>query len=359
MSRLDLMIMKAFLPALLVGTMFFVLILQLVDLFANLVQYLNLELPIETILLIQALFIPRGALYALPIATLFAASLTLGSLYSSNELISVFAAGIPLVRFIAPLMVVGALLSGLYFVLEDTVAIPSDRLRAEMQQEIMQIGRSFSGSNVTILSEGQRVIYFADYYNDVTESLNGVVVLEFGEDGQFARRIDADWAQWDGEAWVFHRSRVFTWDEGGEDLLLQERARFTDPSLREPPATFGRSMRHVSEMTRAQAWEHVLSLRQAGIPFRAALTSYYERYTFALTPLIVVALSSAIGGRFKRNILLMSLLVSLSLAVAYYVTGMITGLLAQSGAIPPLLGASAPVLLFMAATGVLLRSSRT
>ncbi|TVR00576.1 MAG: YjgP/YjgQ family permease [Spirochaetaceae bacterium] len=359
MRRLDRMIIHAFVPALVVGTMFFVLILQLVDLFANLVQYLNLELPLETIVLVQALFIPRGALYALPIATLFAASLTLGQLYSSNELISVFAAGIPLVRFIAPLAVVGVILSGLFFVVEDVIAIPADRLRAEIQQEVMQIGRTFSGSNVTILSEGQRVIYFADYYNDVTESLNGVVVLEVDADGRLVRRIDADWAQWDGEAWVFHRARLFFWDEIVEDVVLEDRVRFTDATLREPPATFGRSMRHVSELTRAQAWEHIASLRQAGIPFRAALTAYYERYTFALTPLVVVALSSAIGGRFKRNILLMSLLVSLALAVAYYVTGMITGLLAQSGAIPPLLGASAPVLLFLAATVVLFRSSRT
>ena len=359
MRRLDLMLVRTFFPVLLIGTLFFVLILQLVDLFANLVQYLNLELPLETILYLQALYIPRGVLYALPIATLFAASFTLGILYSNNELISVFAAGIPLSRFVMPLLVIGGLLSWLFFVVEDAVAVPADGLRAEMQEQVMQIGRSFSGSNVTILADGQRIIYFADYYNDVTESLNGVVVLELEDDGSLRRRIDADWAQWDGVVWLFHHARVFSRTDDGLDLMMEEQARFSDPVFREPAETFGRSLRPVAEMTRSQARDHIVSLRRAGVPFRAALTAYYERYTFALTPLIVVALSSAIGGRFKRNILLMSLLVSLCLAVAYYVTSMVTGLMAQAGTIPPVLGASLPILLFAAATVGLFSTSRT
>ncbi len=72
-----------------------------------------------------------------------------------------------------------------------------------------------------------------------------------------------------------------------------------------------------------------------------------------------MGLCSAIGGRFKRNIVLMSLLVSLCLAVLYYVTGMVTGLMAQSGTIAPLAGAWTPIVVFLVATVVLFRYSRT
>lgn len=359
MRRLDRMLVRGFIPLLVISLVFFVLLLQLVELFGNIVQYLNMETPLREILAVQLLFVPRGVLYALPIATLFAGSLALGILYGNNELISVFAAGISLYRFVVPLVVIGALLSVGAFVFEDRVAIPADRRRAEVSDAVLQIGRTYSGSNVTVLAEGRRVVYYADYYNDVTRSLNGVVVLQLGAAGELVQRIDADVALWEDGRWLFHRARVFEWDDEGEALLVRELQRFSDDRFNELPATFARGLRKIEEMDRSEAREHIASLQRAGLPYRGALTSYYERFSFALTPLVVVALSSAIGGRFKRNILLMSLLTSLCLAVLYYVTGMVTGLMAQSGIVAPVVGAWAPIILFLTLTIGLFRYSRT
>ena len=359
MRRLDVMLVAGFLPLLAVSLVFFVLMLQLIDLFGNIVQYLNMEVPASAVVAVQLLYLPRGVLYALPIATLFAGSLSLSILYSNNELISVFAAGVSLYRFVVPLMVIGAVLSVGAFVFEDRVAIAADQRRGQLSEELLQLGRSYSGSNVTVLAEQRRVVYYADYYNDLTQSLNGVVVLELNAAGGLTRRIDADWAQWQDDRWVFHRVRTYHWDESARDLSVQVSERFSSERFDEPPSTFGRGLRDVAQMTRSEARDHIVSLRRAGLPFRAALTNYYERFSFSLTPLVVMGLCSAIGGRFKRNILLMSLLVSLCLAVLYYVTGMVTGLMAQSGTIAPLTGAWTPIVVFVVATVVLFRYSRT
>ncbi|TVQ39842.1 MAG: YjgP/YjgQ family permease [Spirochaetaceae bacterium] len=359
MKRLDLMLVRGFLPLLVISLLFFVLMLQLIELFGNIVQYLNMEVPAAAVVSVQLLYVPRGILYALPIATLFAGSLALSILYSNNELISVFAAGVSLYRFVAPLLVIGALLSVGALFFEERVAVPADQQRASLSEELLQLGRTYSGSNVTVLSQQRRVVYYADYYNDVTQSLNGVVVLELSANGGLLRRIDADWAQWEEDRWVFHRVRSYEWDQTGRDLVARQAQRFSAPRFDEPPATFGRGLRDVDQMSLAEARDHVISLRRAGLPYRSALTSYHERFSFALTPLVVAGLCSAIGGRFKRNILLMSLLVSLCLAVLYYVTGMVTGLMAQSGIVAPVVGAWTPILLFVVSTLVLFRYSRT
>jgi lipopolysaccharide export system permease protein len=65
------------------------------------------------------------------------------------------------------------------------------------------------------------------------------------------------------------------------------------------------------------------------------------------------------GGRFKKNILLMSLLSSLGSAVVFYVTEMITMMMAKLGYIPPIVGAWFPVVLFVAVGVFLLRSAKT
>ncbi|MFW5844538.1 MAG: LptF/LptG family permease, partial [Spirochaetota bacterium] len=92
-SVFDWMVLKSFFPVFFAALLFFVLIIQLVDLFANLVRYLSLEVPLLSIARVQFLYLPKSVSFALPVALLFAVAFTLGQLYSNNELISVFAAG--------------------------------------------------------------------------------------------------------------------------------------------------------------------------------------------------------------------------------------------------------------------------
>jgi lipopolysaccharide export system permease protein len=70
-------------------------------------------------------------------------------------------------------------------------------------------------------------------------------------------------------------------------------------------------------------------------------------------------LSVSMGGRFRKNILLMSLLASLSTAVVFYVTEMITMMMAKLGYIPPIIGAWFPVFTFIIVGLFLLKSART
>jgi lipopolysaccharide export system permease protein len=118
-------------------------------------------------------------------------------------------------------------------------------------------------------------------------------------------------------------------------------------------------VRDVEEMRIAEAREWIRGLETSGLPFRAPLTDFYERFSFAFTPLVVALIASGVGGRFKKNILLYSLLIALGLSVAYYVTQMISGILAGLGYIAPALGAWLGVGLFAAAGILLLRHART
>jgi lipopolysaccharide export system permease protein len=65
------------------------------------------------------------------------------------------------------------------------------------------------------------------------------------------------------------------------------------------------------------------------------------------------------GGRFKKNILLMSLLASLIAAVIFYVSEMISMMMARLGYIPPLMGAWFPVFVFIVLGILLLRHAKT
>jgi lipopolysaccharide export system permease protein len=356
------LVLRSFFPVFFLGIAFFVLIIQLVDLFGNLVRYLNLEIPLVDILRVQLLFLPRAISFALPIALLFAVGHTLGTLYSNNELIAVFGSGYPLHRFVAPVWIVGLLLSVFSFFFQEYVVIDTLREKNELSRSLLNITRSFSNTDVTIRSPGGRIIYSAEYFNDVNEQLSRVILIERDANGAFTRRIDANVGEWNGTNWVWRNGIRYTADRDDTGTVRIEAERFTiidEPRFDIAPRSFQRSARSVDEMRFPEARAWVRALQTAGQPYRVALTDYYSRFSLSLTPFIVVFLSSSLGGRFRKNILLMSLLVSLLAAVVYYVTGMVAGIVAGDGLIPPFIGAWIGVALFSVIGALLFRSART
>lgn len=357
------LLLRGFFPVFILGLAMFVLIIQLVDLFANLVRYLNLEVPVADIVRVQLLFMPRAIAYALPVALLFAVGFTLGTLYANNELIAVFGSGYPLHRFVSPLWVIGILLSVVSFFFQEYVVIDTFREKNEMSRQLLNITRSFSNTNVTVRNPGGRIIYSAEYFNDVNQQLSRVIVIERDDAGRFLRRIDANIGEWNGTNWVWRNGTQYELETHGDDtpdsIVASPFAEIDEERFSVLPMNFQRSARSVDEMRFTEAREWINGLRSAGQPYRAALTDYYSRFSLALTPFIVIFLSSSLGGRFRKNIMLMSLLLSLLAAVVYYVTGMIAGIIAGDGLIPPLVGAWIGVVLFGAIGVILFRSART
>ncbi len=353
------MVLRTFLPVLALALVFFILILQLVDLFTNLWRYLSYNVGMLQIAYVALLYLPKCVSYAIPVALLFAVSFTLGSYYTNNELISVFGSGISLHRFVLPFLFIGLALSiGGYF-FDQYVVIETYKEKNTTMQRLLNQKASLSNTNITVLSQNGFVIYHADYYNDDNKALSNVIVIIRNDDGSFSKRIDAEWGEWRDSRWVLHNCRVFnklTTDYHVIDEIVET---YTDPLLYEAPLTFQKTTRNVDEMKTEEALEWINSLKRAGLPYKGSLTEYYKRFAFAMTPLIVAFISSALGSRFKKNILLMSLLLSLVLSVMYYVTQMVTILLAKLGYIHPVAGAWTGSIFFVLIGIGLLNRART
>jgi lipopolysaccharide export system permease protein len=357
MNTIQRMLLRSFLLLLGIALLFFVLLVELFDLFSNLWRYLAQDTGILAILHISWLYLPKCLSYALAPALLFACAYALGLLYKDNELIAILGSGISLHRLLTPLLVLGLLLSLGSFWFEEGLVIESLRLKNQLYRATVKLELPLSRSNVTVTSADGRIIYQADFYDDKKQSLTGVLILRRDQAGRLEARVDAERAAWNGANWLMQNARQFAW-EG--DMLRESRiGQLDDQSLSEPPATFRKSTRRVEEMSALQARDFVSQLRRAGLPFREALTGYYRKYFVAFNPLIVMLIASGVGGRFRKNVLLLSLLSALVLSVVYYVGQMITMILAKNALIPPLAGAALSFLVFLAAGLVILRTART
>lgn len=352
------MVLKDFFPVLLVSLIFFVMVLQLLDIFANLWKYLNNDVPMTQILKISMLYIPKCVSFVLPVSVLFSVSYILGNYFQNNELIAILNSGISLRQFVLPLIVLSLIMATASFFFEDRLVIPSFRLKRTLADEAMGESDSLNQSRVTLISGEEHFIYHADYYNDQLKSLSRPMVIERNPQGMLIKRIDADSARWVDDHWEFRNVRVYS--NFDQEIPSMEQINFyQDPRLNEPPDTFQKKDGDVAEMTLRESRVWIQSLRKAGLPYKKEMTDYYSKYSFPMTIFIVTLLSCALGSRFRKNILLMSLLVSLGLSVLYYILGMVMSLMATYGYIPPMTGAWLGFLIFLSLGILLFRKART
>ncbi len=336
---------------------FFVFILELGDLFGNLWKYMSLNVPVLAILKVMLLYIPTCLVWALPIALLFAISFALGNLYASNELVAIFGTGISLGRFSFPLLIVAALFSVGSFFFSDFIALPAYRAKKTLVSTLLNQNPGLSNSDVTVLSKRGSVVYHASFYDDSSRSLSGLNIIERNPEGQPIARTEASSAQWQEEKWLLLRVRRFALESG----IWSETdfGTYSNPSFDESPQSFRNQNLDLAELSVAELGDRASFQTAAGLPFAATVAERHRRLAFSFAPLIVALLSVSIGGRYRKNVLLMSLLVSLAVSTAYYVFQMVTILLAKTGVLDPALGAWSPLIVFAFFAAVLYRLART
>jgi lipopolysaccharide export system permease protein len=352
---LDRYLVRQFMPIFVVAVAMFMLLLSLIDLFANLVRYLNYEVPFSEIMRISLFYLPKRFSYALPISLLFASAYTLGDLYARNELTSIFSSGIPFWRFSLPLVFIGLFASFLWFFFDDNVVIPTLRVKNELSRRFLRQQISESSSDIVIKARQGQLIYSVDYYDNTAKVLNGISIVEQDERGNFVSLIRSQRAVWTGEYWDFVDPIIYYW---GGTILRSGPLPPTD-AYREQPDTFRRHTVKAEELPAMQVRLLVQDLKAAGLPFIEAQADFYHRFSFATVSLIVMILSISMGGKFRKNILLMSLLASLSAAVIFYVMEMITMMMARLNYIPTVIGAWFPVIVFIIIGLLLLRGAKT
>jgi lipopolysaccharide export system permease protein len=352
---LDRYLTKQFFPIFCVAVSMFVFLLALIDLFANIFRYLNYQVPVTEILRISLFYLPKCLSYALPISLLFASAYTLGDMYARNELVSIFSSGIPFWRFSLPLVVIGILASLFAFCFEDILVIPTLRIKNSLSRQYLRQERQASDSDVVIKTRGGGLIYSVDYFDYQALVLNGVSIVEQDSAGAFISLVRSPRAVWTGEYWLLSNPIIYEWS--GD--MLRARPLEETSVYREQPDTFRRNAVDVEDLRVRDAHLLVGDLKAAGLPFIRALSDYYHRFSFSTVSLVVMVLSISMGGRFRKNILLMSLLASLSVAVVFYVMEMISMMMARLGYIPPLAGAWFPVGTFIVIGGLLLSSAKT
>jgi lipopolysaccharide export system permease protein len=283
---------------------------------------------------------------------LLGAIFSMGVMARRNELTAFISSGLSLVRIAAPIFVAAVIVSVFSTWFNDRVVTRASRLARDVKRHEIE-GKPRSDptlkENFHYLGEGGSV-YLARRYNDVSKTLQDVVVQQFDRN-TLVRRIDAKSARWIDGQWVFASGfeRVFEADT--------ERVRAFDelvvPEVIEKPDDFAKREVEVENMNFDELKTHIAKVRRSGGTVERYLTDLYFKFSYPLAGSIFVLLGVALSSAKRKQSVATGFGLTLLISFVYYGVLRVGQTLGYNGLLPPPLGAQLGNLVFLA-VGVIL-----
>jgi lipopolysaccharide export LptBFGC system permease protein LptF len=250
------------------------------------------------------------------------------------------------------------------FLLQERVVAYSKR-RAESLRHVIRGGspQTFDVVNRKWLVSREGDIYNYLFYDPRRQELNGLSVFRFEpKTPRLATRTYVSQAAyspdpegrgtWRGSVgWA----RAFT--PAGETRAF---ATFPGRTLRlEPPDYFATEVPEAELMTYGQLRRYIEDLRASGVNVTPQVVQQHRKLAFPLVALIMTLIAVPFATTTGRRGALYGIAVGIVLAVAYWVATNAFGALGSAGALPPVLAAWAPNLIFGAGAVYMLLTVRT
>ncbi|MBP7779013.1 MAG: LPS export ABC transporter permease LptF [Acidobacteria bacterium] len=306
---------------------------------------------------------PQFLYYIIALAVLMAAVVTIGALTKSSELIVMRACGISLYRTAVPLLVAALVASGALFGLEEFVLGPANRKAAELNYIIRgQTPRTFDVLNRKWLTGEDGRLYHYQFYNSKDRELNGLTVLAFasGDEGLVRERVYAAVAVAADTSTSTWQARKGWTREFAADASVATYQRFETQALTlESPDTFVTEAPPPSQMNYLQLKRYVAELRASGYDVREDEVALYRKVAFPFVTLVMTLIGVPFAVTTGRRGALYGVGVGIVLALTYWTMISVFAAFGAGGAMPTLLAAWAPNLLFGAGAVYLLLTVRT
>lgn len=310
-------------------------------LIGNLLRFAELVIakgvsPLDLLRLLLYL-VPYLLIFTIPMASLLALVLAFGRLSSDYELIAIRASGVSPARFIAPLLVVGVLLSGLVLVINDWV-VPESHLAFRRQLKVIGVKQP-----TAYLEAGTFIKDFPPYvifvYNVQGQKLQGVRIYEPQPNGP-TRTIIADWGEFarlPGKHDVslkLHDGTVDEWDLQHPGSFYKVAFTLYTMNLRSGQGDPERLGRKLKELRFTELVAEGKKLNAENIETLPVALELHRRIASSFAPIVFVIAGLIFGLRQHHHDKLATFIWALGIFITYYLATLGMNALALQGWLP-------------------------
>ena len=327
-----------------VTLLIFAMILAAVELFSKMDQIMHSSVPVPSLLEYILLGLPEYTMMVASIAFLFSVTYFLSTLTANNEMIPILNAGVSPLRLRIPIIVLAVVLTILGSLFQEHTVIAAINRHDELETELFGASSTRDSRNIVLTDEDGYLIY-TQRFSESTGEIYNPVLVKSGE-GIIETRVEADRARYDEEKgwWIFENARVYS--VKGRDVETEYVAEYEEPLFNPEPRLFRSQNTSIETMDRETAEDYLSRLWTSDrTTWQEKATDYYRRQGAPLAILVLIFISVTMNYNFKKNVLLFSVIQSLSIAVIYYVADMVFSIMGHQGAVTPLMTVIAPLVL--------------
>lgn len=289
--------------------------------------------------------------WSLPISVLVATLVTFGIMSKNNEITAIKSGGVSLYRVTAPIFVVAVLISVVAYFILDFVLPYANQSAAQLKRRIegKEAISSTSQQKLWYLGKGRYLINFLAY-DTSAKQLTQVQVFEFHpSEFRLTRRVYADRATWNDQAWTFENGWMRSFTDDGKMTY----SRITEPLALfypETPEDFATEVTPPDQMTYAQLRRYIATLRESGYAAEELSVKLYAKTSWPVISLVMALIAMPFAFKIGRRGALYGISIALGLGIVYWMIFAIFTKFGEVGNLPPLLAAwSANILFALAA----------
>ena len=335
------------------GAPFLFIVFKLTD---DLDKYLARGLTVKQVLLAYVYDFPYQMSLSLPVASLFGAVFTVALMSRHSEVTAAKASGVSFYRLIAPLVLLGTLVSVGGLALGELVPV-TNRLRAEALQERARSSRGIRNQFV-YGADGGRAYTVRRLVAEEGRILDIVIDREGTGSEYPTYRIFAPTAEWADTNWILLNGYLNYYPQ--QDRMMT----FAFDTLRqrdfsETPQQLLAEQKDPEEMNYAELGRFIESIQRSGGDARKLEVERMLKIAVPLACLVVVLFGSALGNSTGRAGPAMGVGIALGTVLVYLLVVRVGQGMGAGGIVPPALAAWLPNFLFLGIGLGLLWRTRT
>ena len=326
------------------------------DLVEQVDRYFDRGLTVGEVSLAYVYMLPEFISWSFPIAALIAAVFTIHSMTQHREVLAAKAGGISFHRLMAPLVVLGLLLTGAGLLLSEVVPVGKRRSAQILRSE--DVGRQWRADFVFKTDDDRTLT--VRRLNVFPPSMTQVVLeVPAGSDGEVAQHLQATRAPFDSvRGWTFENGYLRILPDRAEPLTLYFDS-LRSSGFGEPPRGLLGQPNDEDEMTDSEIDRMVANITRSGGDPSTLLVKKGQRKAIAVATLVIILFGGPLATSSQRGGTAYGIGIALASTIFYLLLFRLAGAAGKSGALSPVLSAWLPNMLFLACALILLKRVRT
>lgn len=341
MKIIDRYVLKQYGQAFFFAISCFALVVLISQFFDKIDTFLNYKTPPYRIIIYLFYRLPFWLVQVMPVATLLATLFSLSNMLRYNELTAMKASGLSIYRILLPIFVFTAILSGLTFIFNETLASPLE-YKAKLYEKHKirhEEGLDYLMRNNVIYFGQHNRIYNIRFFDGQNSTMKDVQIDEFNNDHILVKQLVAKSGQWQNNIWVFTDGIMREFDQQGKNIIKEDKFDRTSPVLPENPGDFQREAKKSTEMDYRELRAYITRLRKNGLPANKEQVELGLKFSYPFANLVILLMGIPFALWTKQASKVMNFGTGMGIAFIFWGTIEVGHALGENKILTPILAA--------------------